>query len=137
MSRDGRLASLLLTGMLVVAVSVVFATRDARAQTARSGSQATSRQFVGDEWRLRGVILAEPARFAVLQHGASSRLQLLRVGDVVERGIAVVSIAADRVILDAEGRAITLRLAHGGERVSSRRPVPRRFPSPIINQRGR
>jgi hypothetical protein len=137
MSRDGRLASLLLTGMLVVAVSVVFATRDARAQTPRSGSQATSNQFVADEWRLRGVILVEPADFAFLQHKASSRLQLLRVGDVVERGVAVVSIAADRVILDAEGRAITLRLAHGGERVSGRRPVPRRFPSPIINQRGR
>jgi hypothetical protein len=34
------------------------------------------------------------------------------VGDVVERGVAVVSIAGDRAVLDDEGRAITLRLAH-------------------------
>jgi type II secretory pathway component PulC len=114
-----------------------LATRDAGAQTLQRGTQATGTQFVADEWRLRGVILAEPARFAVLQHGASSRLQLLRVGDVIEGGVAVASIAADRVVLDAAGRAITLRLAHGGERVSGRRPVPRRFPPAIINRHGR
>jgi Type II secretion system protein C len=125
---------LLVTGALVVAVPVVFAARDAGAQTAAREMQAMGSRFVAEEWRLRGVVLAEPARFAVLQHGASSRLQLFRVGDVVEGGVAVASITADRVVLDAQGRAITLRLAHGGDRVSGRRPVPHRWPPAIVNR---
>jgi type II secretory pathway component PulC len=96
----------------------------------------TGNQFVAEQWRLRGVVLAESARFAVLQHAGSSRQQVLRVGDAVDRGVAVASIDSDRVVLDAEGRAITLRLAHGGERVSGRRPVPRRLPTAITNRRG-
>lgn len=91
---------------------------------------------IAEQWRLRGVVLAEAARFVVLQHTASSREHLLRVGDVVERGVAVESIAADRVVLDADGRAITLRLSHGGERVPGRRPMPRRLPAATDNRRG-
>ena len=96
MSRHGRFASLLLTGRLVLAVPVVFAARDGRAQTPRRRTQVTANQFVAEAWRLRGSSWAAPARFAVLQHGASSRQQLFRVGDVVERGVAVASIAAGR-----------------------------------------
>src|SRR5688572_26659352 len=113
MSRPGRFVSLALTGALVVAVSVVFAAGDAHAQAPRRGTPPTSSQFLAEEWRLRGVVLAEPARVAILQHGTNSRLQFLRVGDVVERGVAVASIAADRVVLDADGRSVILRLAHG------------------------
>jgi hypothetical protein len=134
-SCDGRLALLLLTGALAL-VPVVFAARDGQAQT--SPWRATTAQagpFVAEEWRLRGVVLSEPARFAVLQHAGSSRQHVLRVGDAVQQGVALESIAADRVVLDADGRAITLRLAHGGERVSARRPAPRPVPRPISNRR--
>jgi len=128
--------TLLLIGALALGLCVVFVARDGHAQTPQRGTSPTDSHFVADEWRLRGVVLAEPAPFAVLQHAGSSRQRVLRVGDVVEQGVAVASITADRVVLDAEGRAVTLRLAHGGERVSGRRAVPRRLPSAINNRRG-
>jgi hypothetical protein len=137
LSRHRRFGRLLLTAALVLAVPVVFAARDGRAQTPRRGTEATGTQFTAAEWQLRGVVLAAPARFAVLQHGASSRQWLLRVGDILERGVAVASITADRVVLDVEGRAIILRLAHGGDRFSGQRPLPRRVPRAIIKPRGR
>jgi hypothetical protein len=136
-SRRVRMAPLLVIGALVLAVPALFTPGEGRAQTRRGAADATRSESFTREWRLRGVVLAGPARFAVLQHGSSSRQQLLRVGEVLEHGVALVSITADRVVVGVEGGTVTLHLAHGGEPVSAQRPVPRSVPPAIRNRRGR
>lgn len=124
-------------GTLFLAAPAVLLPADARAQARRVPTETAGSEQVAQEWTLRGVVLSEAARFAVLQHRTSSRQQLLRVGDVLARGLALATIAPDRVVLDAEGRAVTLRLAHGGEPVARRAPVRRPLPPPIMRRRGR
>jgi hypothetical protein len=128
---------LLVVGVLAVLAAAVLPPSEARAQPGRTGTETARSESVVQQWRLRGVVLAEAGRFAMLQHRTGSRPQLVRVGDVLERGVALVTIGADRVVLDAEGREVTLRLAHGAERVSRPVPVPRTLPRSIGTRRGR
>jgi type II secretory pathway component PulC len=118
---------LVLVVTLGVTVAAASSPADGRAQV-RPPSARTAPAAAHAAGRLRGVILAGPARFAVLERESGSRQQLLRVGEPVEHGVAVVSIAADRVVLSDEGHTVTLRLAHGGERGSALAPAPRAVP---------
>jgi type II secretory pathway component PulC len=128
---------LLVIGVSVLPVATMVGPEKVAAQTQRRAVDVTSGESVSLHWRLRGVVLTEPARIAVVQRGPNSREQLLRVGDPLEHGVAVVSIAPDRVVLDAQGDSVTLYLAHGAEQVTGRRFGPPSSLPSILNRRGR
>lgn len=87
-------------------------------------------------WQLRGVAIAASGPIAILEHRASGRQQLLRVGDSVGDGVAVTAIAPERVVLDAGGEDVTLRLGHGGaSRMSPPPPVRPRWPRARVRDR--
>lgn len=118
---------------LVGAIAVLLILRAAvAAQNAQSPpARSQSRPVVG-QWELRGVVIADESRLALLENRSSGRQQLLRVGDVLGDGVSLSTIGADRVVLDAEGTAVTLRLGHGGPPRVSR---PSSAPGPSLGSR--
>jgi hypothetical protein len=88
------------------------------------------------QWELRGVAIAGGTRLAVLVHPSSGQEHVLRVGDGLEDGLTVTTIAEDRVVLDSAGTAVTLRLGHGARGQVTRPPSPARsrWPGRIIGR---
>jgi type II secretory pathway component PulC len=127
--------------MLLVAGLAVGLSEEATAQTARDAPQVSEAERILREWMLRGVVISDAGRSAVLEHLPSGRQELLGVGAAMTRGAAVVTIDPDRVVLNAEeGATVTLRLSHGGQGRIVRRPVraARGLPPPMMGRhRGR
>ena len=136
MTRNAFVARLLATTALLSVGVAVFLT-GAAAQTARGRSDESAGAFRVQQWELRGVVIADPGPKAIVEYRPSGRQQLLRVGDILVGGVAVAAITADRVVLKSEGRAITLRLGHGGRaRVSRpRMPVRLAWPPSMLSRR--
>lgn len=126
MRRDAFVAWLLVIGTLLSTGTGAFLPGVAAAQMTRGRSERSDGGSIAREWELRGVALADARRLAVLEHRPSGRQQLLRVGDVLARGVAIAAIDLDRIVLDAQGRALTLRLGHGGQTRLSRPSIPAR-----------
>lgn len=98
---------------------------EATAQTARRVPQVGGAERIVHEWALRGVVISEAGRSAVLEHLPSGRQHVLGVGATVTRSVAIVTIDPDRIVLDAAGGTlVTLRLGHGGQARTVRSPVP-------------
>ena len=123
-------------GIAVLSVGMFFAPGVVPAQPQSPATRPPTPESLGTEWWLRGVILAESGRFAVLQHGPTSRQELVQVGDILGEGASVVSIAPDSVVLGSEGRTVTLHLAHGAD-VAAPRPPVRVVPPTVLNRRVR
>jgi len=102
----------------------------------RSQPQAGVADVAGQGWELRGVVLAGERRMAVLAHRADGRERIFAIGDVLTAGLVIARINEDRVILDADGRPVTLRLGHGGARTAAGRMAPPRTRSAIPPRRG-
>ena len=112
-----RVCSLVSTGVVLALGLIVLAPLEASTQTApepRSQTKAGDVDVAGRAWELRGVVLCGERRMAVLEYRASGRGRIFAIGDVLTAGVVVARIGEDRVILDAEGRPVTLRLGHGG-----------------------
>jgi type II secretory pathway component PulC len=124
--------------MLVLAGPAVCLSGEAAAQTARGAPRVSEGEQIVREWALRGVVISDAGRWAVLEHLPSGRQELLGVGAAMTRTTAVVTIDTDRIVLNAEGGAIvTLRLSHGEQGRIVRRPVPaaRGVPPAMMGQR--
>lgn len=125
---------------LVVSMVVLLAglCGEAMAQTARGTPPVYGAERIVREWALRGVVISDRGRSAVLEHLPSGRQELVNVGVAVAPSLAVVTIERDRVVLDAHGGpTLTLRLARGGREQGFRRPVTaaRRLPPSMIGRR--
>jgi type II secretory pathway component PulC len=124
--------------MLLVAGLAVSLSAEAVAQTPPETPQVTAAERIVREWAIRGVVISDTGRSAVLEHLPSGRQELLVVGAAVTGSVAVATIDPDRVVLNAEGgTTVTLRLSHGGQGRVVRPPVPtaRRMPPPMIGRR--
>lgn len=127
-----------LIGACLVAALTVLPPTTADAQTAQGG--ADPRESIVRQWELRGVAIAGTERLAVLEHRSSGRQQVLRVGDGLAHGVSLITIGADRVVLDSDGTGVTLRLGHGGQARVVRPGAlvrPRWPPSITTRMRGR
>ena len=112
-----RLCSLVSTGVVCALGLIALAPLEASPQTGpqpRSRTEAGDVDVAGHAWELRGVVLGGERRVAVLEYRASGRERIFAIGDVLTAGLVVARIGEDRVILDAGGRPVTLRLGHGG-----------------------
>jgi hypothetical protein len=124
--------------MLLLVGLAVCPSREATAQTARGAPKLSEAERIVREWALRGIVISDAGRSAVLEHLPSGRQELLGVGAAMTRSVAVVTIDPDRVVLNAEGGAtVTLRLSHGEQGRIVRRPVPaaRGVPPPMMGRR--
>ena len=124
-----RVCSLVSTGVVLALGLIVLAPLEASTQTApepRSQTKAGNVDVAGRAWEPRGVVLGGERHMAVLEYRASGREGIFAIGDVLTAGVVVARIGEDRVILDAEGRPVTLRLGHGG---GVRAPTGRIAPS--------
>jgi hypothetical protein len=124
--------------MLLVVGLVVGLFEEATAQTARDAPQLSEGERIVREWALRGVVISDAGRSAVLEHLPSGRQELLGVGAAMTRGVAVATIDPDRVVLNTGGgTTVTLRLSHGGQGRIVRRPVraARGLPPPMMGRR--
>ncbi|MBI2159910.1 MAG: hypothetical protein HYU25_05975 [Candidatus Rokubacteria bacterium] len=107
---------------------IALAPLEASTQTGpqrRSRTEAGDIDVAGPAWELRGVVLGGERHIAVLEYRATGRERIFAIGDVLTAGVVVARIGEDRVILDAQGRPVTLRLGHGG---SVRAPAGRIAP---------
>jgi hypothetical protein len=128
----------MMRGVLAAAVLAVCLADGAAAQIRRSAPPVSEGERIAREWAIRGLVDAAAGPSAVLEHLPSGREELVRAGATLSDGAAVVTIDAERVILNAtDGTAVTLRLGHGGQAGSVRRPAPpaRRVPLPIRGRR--
>ncbi|MBI1737010.1 MAG: hypothetical protein HYR51_17715 [Candidatus Rokubacteria bacterium] len=125
-------------GALLCAGGVALAPGSAATQTRRppAALAETPASIVG-EWQLRGVAITDRGPIAILEHRASGRDQLLRVGDSLRDGVAITAIAPERVVLEAAGQDVTLRLGHGGplRAAPPPPPAPPRWPRSRIRPR--
>lgn len=139
-ARLGRVCSLVSTGAVLAFGLIALAPLEASTQTGpqpRSRTEAGDIGVAGRAWELRGVVLAGERRMAVLEHRASGRERIFAIGDVLTAGVVIARISEDRVILDAEGRPVTLRLGHSAEvRAPTGRIVPPRSRPPTWPWRG-
>src|SRR3989338_3270348 len=123
-----RVCSLVSTGVVLALGLIVLAPLEASTKTApepRSQTKAGNVDVAGRAWELRGVVLCGERRMAVLEYRASGRGRIFAIGDVLTAGVVVARIGEDRVILDAEGRPVILRLRpRGGGRGPPRRAGP-------------
>jgi hypothetical protein len=121
---------------LLALVAVVAAVcGEPMTRTAGQGLGAQPGEPIVREWAVRGVIVSETRRSAVLEHLPSGRQELVGVGATVTPTVSVLRIDPERVVLGTEAGATTeLRLSHGGQvrvappRVRAR--VPPRVPAP-------
>lgn len=125
---------------LVVSMLVLLAglCGEATAQTARGTPPVYGAERIVREWALRGVVISDRGRSAVLEHLPSGRQELVNVGVALAPSLAVVAIEHDRVALDTQGGPrLTLRLGHGGREQGFRRPVTvaRRLPPSTVGRR--
>jgi hypothetical protein len=127
--------------MLLVTGLAVCLSGEATAQTPRPASPPSEAERIVREWALRGVVISDAGRSAVLEHLPSGRQHVLGLGAIVTRSVALATIGRDRVVLDAdEGTLVTLRLGHGGQARIVRHPIPaarRQPPSMMGRRRGR
>jgi hypothetical protein len=98
-----------------LAVSSAALSPGAAAPGARQPPPAVAPAPVVSEWQLRGVAIGASGPIAVLEHRASGRDEVVRVGDRLGDGLAVIAIDPERVVLEADGQDVTLRLGHGGQ----------------------
>lgn len=110
------------TGALVLAHVALSLPGEAAAQADPPG--AGGRDRIVREWALRGVVISDAGRSALIEHLPTGRGELVKVGEALSPSVAVVTIDPDLVVLDAGGDApVTLRLGHGGARPVVRRPA--------------
>lgn len=112
-----RVCSLVSTGVVLALGLIALTPLEASTQTGpqlRPQTEAGDVDPAGRAWELRGVVLGGERHMAVLRYQASGRERIFAIGDVLTAGVVVARIGEDRVILDAGGRPVTLRLGHGG-----------------------
>ena len=125
-----RACSLVSTGVVLALGLIALVPFEASPQTwpqPRSRTEAGDGDAAGEPWELRGIVLGGERRMAVLEYRATGRERVFAIGDVLTAGVVVARIGEDRVILDAQGRPVTLRLGHGASvRVTTGRIAPPR-----------